>query len=123
MLKIQEDSTKKRITFVVDGYVDANEYKAAMSMVTKCLSDWGKAQILEEIQSFKGMPPLLLLDDIRFRLKHLHQFNEVAVVTDVKWLRTFFKAAAFLKKDLRCFDISDKAMAIIWLDEAVHRSQ
>lgn len=118
MLKYCVDRQNQRVDYLVDGWVSATEYKIAMLELKSYLEvEERQLVVLEEILSFKGMPPHLLLDDVWSRLKLISRFRKVAIVTDIRWIQllTAF-LSLFMPSKLRYFSIKEKVGASNWLN-------
>jgi hypothetical protein len=67
-------------------------------------------------QEFAGIDSSAILEDARVGLSHFSQWGQVAIVTDIEWLRVTAKAFGFLMPcPVRCFHLREEELARWWI--------
>lgn len=67
---------------------------------------------------FRRFTTTALWDDARIGLRHLRDFERIAVVTDVDWLRTMVRALQPLTGEMRWFASAELDAAHAWVCDA-----
>ena len=68
---------------------------------------------------FEGYTAAALIDDAVFGLKHMRDFERIAVVTDIGWIRDGVGLLAHLSPiPLKLFPADATEAALAWLDDA-----
>ena len=74
-------------------------------------------------EDFTGFEPEALWDDSVFGLKHWHDFNRIAVVTDHAWLSAMVKMLKpFFHGEVRVFTSAELPAAKGWIRGAPERT-
>ena len=70
-------------------------------------------------EEFTRFTTTALWDDTRLGLQHLHDFDRVAIVTDVTWIRSMAAAASrVLDAEIRVYGNAELGEAGAWLRQA-----
>ncbi|TBW27980.1 STAS/SEC14 domain-containing protein [Gramella sp. KN1008] len=60
----------------------------------------------------------LLLENIKFKFDHSNQIQNLAMVTDLGWVRTFMDIDNFfVSTEVRSFELKDRLEAIQWISQ------
>ncbi len=111
--------TKKDIfiELTVAGKLTHDDYMIFIPVVEKALKEAKgmKVNLLVDMTSFKGWKELkAMLDDAKFGIKHLNDFDRIAAVGNKKWEELAMKAwGAVSKAKVKFFKNREKALA--WL--------
>lgn len=89
MLKILTNLPDQVLAFSAEGKITADDYEQVLiPMVKEKLKKYGKVRLLYHLgREFKDFSMMALWDDTSFGLAHWNDWELVAVVTDVEWLR------------------------------------
>ncbi|MCM2679901.1 STAS/SEC14 domain-containing protein [Echinimonas agarilytica] len=67
---------------------------------------------------FTGFEPGALIDDAKLGIKHLGDFERIAVVCDVKWVNKAVKLVSFATPSpLQTFAVEEFDQALAWLQQ------
>lgn len=100
------------------GHIDHATYEETLiPALEAAISREGKVKVLYLIGAeFKGFSAGAIFEDAKYGLTHLAEFAQVAVVSDVDWIRATIKLVApFLHQKLRLFSITDMEAAKDWI--------
>ena len=106
------------VGFEAAGHVTDKDYKERLiPALDAAIEEHGKIRFLFLLGSkFEGYDPMAMFDDTMFGLKHMSDFERIAVVTDDQMiggmLRTF---APMLPSDTKVFPVKDLSAAKQWL--------
>lgn len=118
MIRYEEHPTQGFVELTIDGKVDRESFEEVVSQLGPFMEQRGKVGVLKNIQSFGGIAPAVLWDDIKFGFAHLKNVGPVAVVSDKKWIAAWTKLAApFWASEVRFFESGELAQARQWLGE------
>lgn len=104
--------------FSAHGTVTAEDYERhIVPAVDEALQNSGKLRLLYHLgEDFDGFEAGALWEDAKVGLSHLADWERIAVVTDIDWLRTATKAFGFaMPGDVRIFSNSEIGAAREWL--------
>lgn len=93
MLATHQDEDTGIVEIVVDGEVTASEFEQAEALLKRIIEQDGKVRMLQVIESFSGIEPTALWNDLKFSLQHMNSFSRVAIVTDISWIEWWSKTA------------------------------
>lgn len=98
MLKILTDLPDQVLAVSAVGKITGDDYeKVLMPMVEEKLAKYGKVRVLYQIgKEFSNFSMMALWDDTKFGLAHWKDWEKIAVVTDVGWLRGIMWAFKWL---------------------------
>ncbi|KAA0079939.1 STAS/SEC14 domain-containing protein [Trinickia soli] len=106
------------VGFVASGRVTRKDYEDVLiPKVESVLKTHDKVRFYYELGSaFSGMEPGAMWEDAKVGISHLRQWDRIAVVTDVEWIRIALRAFGFaIPGDLRVFSNSEAAQARQWI--------
>ncbi|MEA5468274.1 STAS/SEC14 domain-containing protein [Spirulina sp. 06S082] len=89
MFKILTDLPDRVLAVSAVGKITADDYeKVLMPMVEEKLTKYGKVRILYQIgNEFNTFSMMALWDDAKFGLAHWKDWEKIAVVSNIGWLR------------------------------------
>lgn len=104
------------VELTVAGNITAADFDRVIAQLKADIQQHGKLRLLEEIQSFEGINPMMLWKDAQFGLNHMGDFTHVAVVADAEWVRTISAAVdSLLSAQVKAFERSQLEDARNWL--------
>lgn len=118
MIKILDGFPESVVALVAEGHVTKKDYEEVLiPKVNEALSRHGKVRLYYELgASFAGIDAEAAWEDFKIGLEHLSRWERMAVVTDVRWIRTTLNAFRFVMPGkLRVFDTSHVADARSWV--------
>lgn len=105
------------IELVVTGQLTHNDYQLFIPVVEKALKEAKALEVdlLVDMTAFKGWAELsAMVDDAKFGIKHLNDFDKAAIIGNKKWEEVAIKTWDFLTKSkVKYFKSRDKALK--WL--------
>ncbi|WP_436642207.1 STAS/SEC14 domain-containing protein [Microbaculum sp. FT89] len=108
------------IGFEASGHVTNADYKERMiPALEKAIAEKGKIRFLFVLgEAFEGYEPTAMWDDTFFGLKHMKDFERIAVVTDDSLyagaIRLF---APMMPCEVKVFPLADRDAAKAWVAE------
>ncbi|MBA2891736.1 STAS/SEC14 domain-containing protein [Nonomuraea soli] len=106
------------IGFQAAGEVTADDYRIVLvPAIDQALMDNKKIRLLFELGTdYRGYEAGALWQDTKLGLGHWSDFEKVAVVTDVEWIRDSVRAFKFLMPaEVQVFGLADEDRARQWL--------
>lgn len=80
MLSYQEHDNAQAVEIRLTGRVSTEEFDRVATKLEAFIKRHGQVRVLEVIQDFEGMDAAALWHDVKFSLRHLQDFNRIAVV-------------------------------------------
>ncbi|AXF25221.1 hypothetical protein CUJ89_26900 [Burkholderia pyrrocinia] len=107
--------------FVATGQVTRQDYEDVLIPAMEAmLRKHAKVRLYYELGiDFTGMDPGAAWEDFKLGVQHITQWERIAVVTNVEWVR--FALAAFrfvIPGEIRVYASSDKVAAQAWIIES-----
>jgi hypothetical protein len=98
MLKILTGLPDQVLAFSAVGKITADDYETLLiPMVEEKLAKYGKVRLLYHLGTeFNRFSLIALWDDAKFGLAHWNEWEQIAVVTDVGWLRGMIQVFMWL---------------------------
>lgn len=106
------------VAFACKGHVTAHEYETVLiPRVDQALEAHDKVRVYYQIgDDFEGIDPGAVWDDIKTGMQHRRQWERIAVVTDVDWIRNTMRAFGFLIPcEMKIFPMAEMAQAREWI--------
>lgn len=106
--------------FVAKGRVTRKDYEDVLiPAIEAAFSAHRKVRCYYELgPEFSGMDPAAAWEDFKIGVQHWFQWERVAVVTDIEWIRIALSGFRFLiPGDVRVFGCSESAQARQWIAE------
>jgi SpoIIAA-like len=82
MLSYKEYDNAQAVEIVLRGRVSTEEFDTVAKRLEAFIARHGKVRVLEIVEDFEGMDASALWHDIQFSLRHLKDFNRVAIVAN-----------------------------------------
>ena len=116
MLSYKEYDNAQAVEIVLKGRVSTEEFDTIANKLEAFIKRHGHVRVLEIIEDFEGMDALAFWHDVKFSLRHLHDFSRLAVVTnpDVHHLWSAL-VAPFMRCEVEHFPPRDGEAARDWL--------
>ena len=108
----------KTIALKMDGHLSVEDIDRVVAEIEPQLQETReKVRIFVEIDSFTGVSPLAFFKDLWFALRHWHQFEREAVVSDLKWVEqwTRFFGKFVPGIEVRHFPMAQRDDALSWV--------
>lgn len=118
MIEILEGFPENVLAAAAKGRVTKQDYETVLSpRVQRILATHQKLRCYYEIGiAFSGMAPSAVIEDFRLGMKYRSQWERVAVVTDIGWVKTTVIAFRFLiSGEIRVFPLSQTEEAKRWV--------
>ena len=118
MIERMLDLPNNVVGFTASGEVTAEDYEAVLvPAIEEVFRSTKKARLLYVFgKDFKSYTGAAAWEDAKVGLKHLTQFDRVAVVTDTDWIKTLVKAFGFVMPcEVRVFAGEDLSEAHEWI--------
>jgi len=80
MLSYTEHDNAQAVEIVLSGRVSTEEFDRLAGKLEAFIKRHGQVRVLEVIQDFEGMDAAALWHDVKFSLRHLKDFNRIAIV-------------------------------------------
>ena len=81
MLSYKEYDNAHAVEIALDGRVSTEEFEALAARLEAFIARHGRVRVLEIIQDFEGMDAGAFWQDVKFSLRHLHDFSRLAIVS------------------------------------------
>jgi len=82
MLSYTEHDNAQAVEIVLKGRVSTEEFDRIAGKLEAFIARHGKIRVLEVIEDFEGMDAIAFWHDVKFSLRHLHDFSRLAIVTN-----------------------------------------
>ena len=106
--------------FTAEGTVTADDYESIIvPAVEELIARTGKARFLYVLgDDFSGFEAAAMWDDTKLGLKHVAEWERMALVSDVEWIRAAVKIFAFaIPGHVRVFHNRELTEATRWVAE------
>jgi hypothetical protein len=120
MIELMTDLPDNVVGFTASGEVSGDDYEDVLiPAMEEKLEEYDKIRALyyfsDEFEEFEGDA---LWDDARVGMKHLTDFEKIAVVCDRKWIRRSIKAFGWLMPgEVKLYNNSELDEAKAWVSE------
>ena len=115
MFEFQTD-TEKRIVFIAAvGVIRPPDFQATMPELLGSVSGWDSFRVLLDWEALEGWDPAAESDAFNARLQFRHKLQRVAVIADQKWGDEIRRLSDTLDCEMRCFDLSERDQARVWI--------
>lgn len=117
MFHIMPESAANLICIKVSGKLTDADYKAFIPKVEEVIEEFGIIRFYVDILDLDGWEWRAAWDDFAFGINHWKDFSKMAIVGDKRWIElSALIASKITKADVRFFDRSCAAEALIWVD-------
>jgi hypothetical protein len=91
------------------------DYDAFLPVIEQKIRDQGKINFYWEMEDFEGWKLSAAWEEVKFDLRHAHDFNRVAIVGDKRWQNLMTQLMKpFTDATVRFFDPGEKEQAWEW---------
>jgi hypothetical protein len=121
MIEQISDLPRNVLGFTAKGTVTADDYESVMiPAVEELIAREGKARFLYHLgEGFSGFEAAAMWDDAKLGMSHLTEWERMALVSDVEWIRGAVKIFAFaIPGHVRVFRNDQLAEAKQWVSES-----
>jgi hypothetical protein len=116
MFKYLKEHATDLIAVMVTGKLDKADYDSLLPEAEEKLRRYGKVSVYWEMVDFDGWQLSGLWPELKFDIKHLNDFNRVALVGGKKWESMIASVAKpFTTAEIRFFDLSEREQAMAWV--------
>ncbi|MFG1201427.1 STAS/SEC14 domain-containing protein [Xanthobacter aminoxidans] len=118
MIEIVEGLPDNVVAFVAKGQVSRCDYSEVLvPAVDEALRRHPKVRCYYELgPEFTGLDSGAVWEDFKVGVEHIAQWERVALVTDVEWIRLAVNTVRFLMPcDVRLYSTAQAADARIWI--------
>jgi hypothetical protein len=118
MIEALKDFPQNVVAFVCHGHITKDDYATVLvPAAEKALSQYDKVRLYyETAPDFSGIDPAAVWEDTKVGIRHFRQWERVAVVTDVEWIKQTMRFFGFLMPgELRVFPTAEAAQARKWI--------
>lgn len=120
MIEVLTGFPETVLAFACNGHVTKRDYESVLiPAVEQALGQHKKVRLYYQIDpGFSGIESGAMWDDFKVGMEHLFRWDRLAVVTDVEWIRSMFKAFSFvIPCEARVFQLEEAANARTWIVE------
>ena len=111
--------------FTAKGKITSEDYETVLiPAVEEKLKQFEKVRLLYHLgEEFEGFQARAMWDDAKVGLAHITEWEKIAIVTDVNWIRDAGKIFGFaietmsVPGDVKVFHNSELDDAVIWIGE------
>lgn len=118
MITVLPQSEGNKVGFLVGGKLTDDDYEQIMiPRLEEAMAGETKASVLLAFDdTFDGWDSSAMWDDTKFGMKHLHDFEKMAVAGGPGWLGSSVKVfAPLMKAEVRLFEADEIDAAWEWL--------
>jgi len=117
MLTRIEGLPRNVLGFEAIGKVTHDDYRRVLIPAAEAMMAKGPVRMLFVIGArFTGYDLEAMWDDSVFGLKHWHDFERLALVTDHKWMRAAISVfTPLIPAEVRLFKLNERAQAQAWI--------
>lgn len=116
MLEIVERSGDGRaLRIVASGTLSHEDYAALVPLLDEAVARHRRISILADLRELEGVGPRAALDDLVFDIRHINDFDRLAVVGGDSWQEWMTRLATHLTPAaMRYFDAAHVEAAWAW---------
>ena len=115
MIKLSDKTHGNLIVLEISGKINQGDYQFLNPILDKAVEDHGKLNMLMKIKDMEGFTPKAMWEDLK-EVRHLADFNKIAIVGDNDWKKTFTKITNPLTPgEVKYFDFEEENLALQWL--------
>jgi hypothetical protein len=104
------------VALKITGKLETTDYHVFVPELDRQIKTYGKINMLLELVDFHGWTAGAAWEDTKFGVRHFNDLKRLAFVGDEKWERGLaFFSKVFTTASVRCFDITEKDLAIDWI--------
>lgn len=117
MIKFLKTKEEKIVHLKYEGEITDEDYKKVLiPQLEKKISKAAPLRVLADMRKVKGIGWKAMVDDYKFGMDHLKDFERMATVGDIWWLGPMMKVSnLFFKMDLKHFKSDQLEDAKKWI--------
>ncbi len=116
MVNILSEPAPDTLAIQVTGKLNKKDYNIILPVLESKIGEFGKINLLVEVDDMKGMSSGAVWEEVRFDAEHINDFKRVAVVGDEHWLEWTSKFAdPFTPAQIRYFNKANMKEATDWV--------
>ena len=117
MIELIDTHSPKAIGVKIRGKIEGPDIGKVIKEVEAKLSQGEKLRVYVELESFGGISPDALIEDLKFVLPHLKDFERKAVVSDHEWMGKLVEIGDkfFPGLEVKHFSTEEKEKAMEWV--------
>ncbi len=116
MHRILPEGGNNVVGICVEGMLTGEDYEELVAYLETVMETSGRIRLLCDMTEFRGVELEALWSDIKFSLRHLTDFERMAIVGNDRRVRWWARAVGpFVKTKVRCFRPGDIETAWRWL--------
>lgn len=118
MFKYLKEHSGDLVAVMLTGKLEKADYDSLIPEIEEKMNRFGKLNMFWEMVEFEGWDVSGFWQDIKFDIKHVNDFNRVALVGGKKWeawISNLIKP--FTTAEIRYFDLSEREEAMAWVSE------
>ena len=118
MIEQLKDFPENVLAFVCHGHISKADYEAVLiPAVEKALKKQDKVRLYyETAPDFAGIDAGAMWDDFKVGMEHLTRWEQVAIVTDVEWIKHTLRFFSFLMPgSAKIFPTAEAPQARAWI--------
>jgi hypothetical protein len=118
MFKYLKEHSADLVAVMLTGKLEKADYDSLIPEIEEKIGRFGKVNMFWEMVDFEGWDISGLWQDVKFDIKHLNDFNRIALVGGKQWeawISNLIKP--FTTAEIRYFDLSEREEAMVWVSE------
>lgn len=115
MIRLSDKTNGNLIALEITGKINQGDYQFLNPILDKAVKEFGKLNLLMKIQDMEGFTPKAMWEDLK-EVRHLNDFNKIAIVGEKDWKKTFTKITDPLTPaEVKYFDFEEEPVAYEWV--------
>lgn len=116
MYRVLDESSDNVVGIKVDGKLTKEDYAVLIPYLENLITEYGRVSVLCDLTDFEGIELEAFWKDFKFSIRHLRDFERLAVVGDQRWLEWCTKVfTPMVKTEMKYFGPDRLAEAWNWL--------
>ena len=118
MINLISTNKDNIVGFHIKGKIDTQDFHRVATVIEDLLKTYDKLRIYAEVESIDGMTIPAFIKDLKFTLKHFHDFEKEAIVSNSSWLEKLaaFSDGLFPSIEVKHFSLEEKDQALEWIN-------
>lgn len=119
MLEIREYPGSNLLETIATGKIEKEDYDELEEIMERKIDRYNTLRWIFEMKDFDGWEPEAFIKEAKLELKHLNDFEKIAVVGDKNWHKWVTKSLKpFMPEHTRLmfFETDEKSAAKNWMD-------
>lgn len=116
-IKLIPHKPDRIIGLEIDGWIDRADLDSVVKLIEQRLDQEDKLRIYVKVNRWTGMSLSALIEDLKFSLKHVKDFEKEAIVSDQKWLEALagLGNSLFSGIEVKHFTPNEQDQALEWV--------